>query len=96
MDEKRYGKYGSHGPTFRTAMPHKVTYVCRIKGCGYSSRDNKVGTGGKHPNKFRNTSWHCPVHGDTLIDIGDVDRLPPKGKKRDKFITNKLKIYKPK
>lgn len=57
---------------------YKSNFVCRI--CGYNCRDFS----GHHglPYKLANSSRHCPIHGDTMVSLGMLIKIPKKRKDR--------------
>ena len=64
--------YGSHTNTSFKCKGKKSTYVCSHNDCGYSSRIFMwVNT--TRLNYME--SHNCPVHGDTLVNVGTAAKL---------------------
>lgn len=58
-------------------FPYKANFLCRI--CGYNCRDfHSNGL----PYSKANSSRHCPIHGDTMVSLGMLIKIPKRRKDR--------------
>ena len=85
--EKIYPHYGSTMMTCSLASMVKTTHICPIEGCDYTSRCFALESSTRKVQKESVSSKKCPKHNVTLLDVGMVMRIPGKGNKREKFLS---------
>ena len=78
----------SNSNTSSKAKGKKTNHICSVQGCGYAARIWVT----YNWNIPCNISRHCPKHGDTLINVGNAEELPKKGKDREKLKQEMLSV----
>ena len=70
--------YGSNSNTSGKSYNKKTNLICSNPKCGYSSR---TWIWKFAPNKDSVSSYKCPKHGDTMVNVGNGSKMPKKGSK---------------
>jgi hypothetical protein len=78
--------YGSNSNTSGKSMNKKTNLICSNPKCNYSSR---VWIWKFNPNKISVSSITCPIHGNTMINVGNGSNLPKAGTKKRKQLIEK-------
>lgn len=78
--------YGSNSNTSGKSYNKKTNLICSNHKCGYSSR---VWIWKFNPNKDSVSSYKCPKHGDTMVNIGNGSKVPKKFSKERKQLIDK-------
>mgnify|MGYP006282657765 CR=1 FL=1 len=78
--------YGSNSNTSGKSLNKKTNLICSDPNCNYNSR---VWIWGFDLNKISVSSYTCPKHGNTMINVGNGSKIPKAGSKERKRLIEK-------